>query len=96
MTGYEELAKRIEGLTGPDREVFCAAFRAVFPEVSAGAWDAIDAWDAKYDRFCAMLDIGADIDAAMTVYVKVPDRIPSNPRTAMVEALRQRAEVING
>lgn len=31
------------------------------------------------------------LDAAMTLYVTVPARIPSNPRAATAEALRQRA-----
>lgn len=34
----------------------------------------------------------ASLDAAMTLYVCVPERVPSNPRLAAAEALRQRAE----
>lgn len=34
----------------------------------------------------------ASIDAALTLYVSAPARIPSNPRLASAEALRQRAE----
>ena len=33
----------------------------------------------------------ASIDAAMGLYVRVPDRIPSDPRKVAAEALRQRA-----
>lgn len=62
-----KLAERCEAATGPDRGLMCAAFKAVFPEVSSGAWDAIDAWDARYDQFCTMLGDGAHVDAAMTL-----------------------------
>lgn len=34
----------------------------------------------------------ASIAAALTLYVRVPERVPSNPRLATAEALRQRAE----
>ena len=33
----------------------------------------------------------ASLDAAMTLYIKTPDRVPSNPRLAAAEALRQRS-----
>lgn len=67
MTDLNTLASMVEAATGPDRALMCAAFKAAFPEVSAGAWDAIDTWDAAYDRFCAMLDVGAHESAAMTL-----------------------------
>lgn len=70
-----ELAERCEAATGPDRELMCAAFKAVFPEVSSGAWGAIGAWDTRYDRFSAMLDVGASLDAAMTL---VPEGMSAN------------------
>ena len=63
--GLLELAERCERATGPDRVLMCSAFKAVFPEVADGAWDAIDAWDARYDRFCTMLDAGAHENAAL-------------------------------
>lgn len=59
------LADRVEAASYPERELMCAAFKAVFPEVSAGALDAIDAWDAGHDRFCSMLDVGAFESAAL-------------------------------
>lgn len=62
-----ELAERCEKASGPDRALMCAAYKAAYPEVSSGAWDAIDTWDAGYDRFCAMLDTGAHLDAAMSL-----------------------------
>ena len=31
------------------------------------------------------------LDAAMSLYITIPERIPSNPRLATAEALRQRA-----
>lgn len=62
-----ELAARAEAATGPDRELMCAAFKGAFPEVSSGAWDAIDAWDGAYDRFCAMLAVGAYESAALSL-----------------------------
>lgn len=34
----------------------------------------------------------ASIDAAMTLYRLVPERVPSNPRLACIEALKQRGE----
>ena len=33
----------------------------------------------------------ASLDAAMSLYITIPERIPSNPRLATAEALRQRA-----
>ena len=36
----------------------------------------------------------ASLDAAMTLYIKVPERLPSNPRLATAEALHQQAEAI--
>lgn len=33
----------------------------------------------------------ASLDTAMTLYLEVPERIPSDPRIATAEALRQRA-----
>lgn len=41
-------------------------------------------------------DFTASIDAALTLYISVPERVPSNPRLATAEALRQRAEAANG
>ena len=35
----------------------------------------------------------SSIDAAMQLYLEVPERVPSDPRKATAEALRQRAEV---
>lgn len=37
----------------------------------------------------------ASLDAAMTLYIQVPPFVPSCPRKATSEALRQRAEVAN-
>lgn len=37
-------------------------------------------------------DYTASLDAAMTLYVEIPERVPSNPRLAAAEALRQRAD----
>lgn len=67
------LAEKAEQASGPDRELMCAAFRAINPEISSGAWDAIDAWDAAYDRFCGMLDAGAHESAAMTLVPESAD-----------------------
>lgn len=36
----------------------------------------------------------ASLDAAMTLYARVPDRVPSDARIATAEALKQRAEVL--
>ena len=33
----------------------------------------------------------ASLDAALTLYIRVPERVPSDPRLAAAEALRQRA-----
>ena len=67
MTELLLLAERVEAAEANSRELMCAAYKAVFPEVSSGAWDAIDAWDAGYDRFCGMLDAGAYESAALTI-----------------------------
>lgn len=37
------------------------------------------------------VDYTGSLDAAMTLYPVIPDRIPSNPRIATAEALRARA-----
>jgi hypothetical protein len=42
--------------------------------------------------FQALLSAKGFLDAAMTLYVRVPLRVPSDPRKAAAEALRQRAE----
>ncbi len=36
----------------------------------------------------------ASLDAAMSLYVEIPDMIPSSPRKATADALRQRAEAL--
>jgi hypothetical protein len=74
-----ELASRCEKATGPDRELDLAIALAVGDET----------W-AEPDR--AKLYYTASLDAAMSLYLRVPERIPSDPRKATAEALRQRAE----
>lgn len=55
---------------------------------------AIFGWqDERYKRVLRMLEAGASLDAALTIYVRVPERVPSNPRLAAAEALRRRAGI---
>ncbi len=62
-------------------------------EALAGACRLTDFDIARvvYGRSIGVAKWTASIDAAMTLYVTVPDRVPSNPRAATAEALRQRA-----
>ena len=48
--------------------------------------------DKRRIKFLRCLSAEASLDAAMTLYLRVPERVPSNPRLAAAEALRQRAE----
>ncbi|WP_420140186.1 hypothetical protein [Sphingomonas sp.] len=84
MTSLLELAERAEKVTGPDRELDIAIWRLVDPkaiEVEAQGRRPLP-WLHRYT---------ASLDAAMTLYVEVPERVPPNPRLATAEALRQRA-----
>jgi hypothetical protein len=59
------LAEKCEAETGPYLSLMTEAYKATFPEVSAGAWDAIDDWAEREEHFCTLLQVGAHLDAAM-------------------------------
>lgn len=91
MTILNELAERCEKATGPCREL------------DKDIAIALGAHTVQIDRggrgMMLFADSGgplplwtASLDAAMTLYLRVPERVPSDPRLATAEALRQRAE----
>lgn len=93
------LAERCEAAEGPDRELDVAilthptfGYRDVhgdgllFDRGNDGYWFVDDCETSQLPAPTASLD------AALTLYVHVPERVPSNPRLATAEALRQRAE----
>lgn len=93
-----ELADRVEKLAGPDREVDGLIYIALYiPAERAGRIDHINGcvgWSPKDAPYVSAIDVPrytASLDAAMTLYVSAPDRIPACPRAACVEGLRQRA-----
>lgn len=81
MADLLELAARCEAATGPDSALDHAIFETVYGR--------------KY-RFASLNDDGPafswSIDAAMSLYLRTPERVPSDPRLCAAEALRQRAE----
>ncbi len=74
-----ELAERCEKASGSDRTLDDLIVDVALFEDEIGDRDPTP-------RFTTSLD------AAMTLYVNAPERVPSNPRLAAAEALRQRAE----
>jgi hypothetical protein len=97
-----QLADRCEKATGPDRELDTAiqlerGYSLRQPEGSSRY--ATVRWHDERGNCISWLETAGDfpprytasIDAALTLYVCVPERVPSNPRLAAAEALRQRA-----
>lgn len=105
------LAERVEAATGPDRDIDISILRHVDPErlewmngqYAKGASELMalgpDAWEARKDALYTSCytppRYTASVDAAMTLYIQAPPFVPSCPRKATSEALRQRAEVAN-
>ena len=94
------LASRVEAATGADRELDAAIAVAVSDDV--GAWVVEPSPSSLFSHqpgwFCTSDNRShkapaytASLDAAMSLYITIPERIPSNPRLATAEALRQRA-----
>jgi len=72
------LASRVEAATGADRGLDSEIHHAKCGGVGTGSYGT----EPRYT---------ASLDAAMSLYITIPERIPSNPRLATAEALRQRA-----
>ena len=72
------LAERVEAATGADNGIDSEIHHAVLNGVGVGSYGAQPTYTAS-------------LDAAMSLYITIPERIPSNPRLATAEALRQRA-----
>lgn len=81
-----ELADRVEAATGPDRELDLLIWRVADP---VNATDCLDVNCAKPLPWLHLYT--SSLDAAMTLYVHLPERVPSCPRKALAEALRQRS-----
>lgn len=75
-----KLAERCEAATGPD------------PKLDREILDTIcEKWVGKWLLGPAKYRFTASLDAAMTLYRRIPERVPANPRLAAAEGLRQRA-----
>lgn len=86
------LAERVEKASGPDRELD-HRIALVAQDGRLGRFSTAEAWvKAATEENWNSPMFTASLDAAMTLYIRVPERIPSNPRQATAEALRQRAE----
>ena len=72
------LASRVEVATGADSGLDSEIHHAVLNGVGVGSYGAQPTYTAS-------------LDAAMSLYITIPEHIPSNPRLATAEALRQRA-----
>ncbi len=75
-----DLADRIEAATEGSRELDRAIATALLGR------PYISFQDAPIPHYTS------SVDAALSLYLRVPDRVPSNPRLAAAEALRQREE----
>lgn len=94
-----KLAERVEALSGPDRgvdsEIDRLTFRGPFEDRLCGCMGNCLPGHPAYDGACVSVPhYTASLDAAMTLYARVPDRVPSDARIATAEALKQRAEVL--
>jgi hypothetical protein len=69
-----DLIKRLEALEAPCREAFDEAFVAIHgpkpPRVHGGSQEMTD-WLGLYNPFLKMMDVGAWLDAAMTLVPEV-------------------------
>ena len=89
------LASRVEAATAPDRgierEIAIAVGWHFYDRKVDHTRPAIEQWwrpgattpSTDFPRFMASLD------DAMSLYITIPERIPSNPRLATAEALRK-------
>lgn len=80
-----DLADRVKRATGAVRELDADIALTQGWHVYAG-----DNWIGPRAEICVPA-YTASLDAAMSLYVTIPEHIPSNPRLATAEALRQRA-----
>lgn len=88
MTNRETLlalADRVEALSGPCRETDAAIHAAL---AAIADWEGFPDWIVPDNS----PPYTGSIDSAMSLYLDVPERVPSNPRAATAEALRQRAD----
>lgn len=91
------LIERLEKATGPDRELDCLIFESKHKLLTAAHRGTIDGeptgqyFGSNGDRLPEeALQYTGSMDAALTLYIKVPERIPTNARLACIEALSQR------
>jgi hypothetical protein len=107
VTDLLELAARVEAADGPSQDLNLAIWRAVNPNGYA-IWEGQQRgllnkqWDEERRQVTLKARARVEakpfttsLDAAMQLYVTLPERVPSDPRQAVVEALRQRAEAAN-
>lgn len=102
MSALLDLAARCEAATEPDRELDAMIAVAVDFVGEDSNPPSARALHTDFGGSNSFADIGkhwprlppytASLDAAMSLYLRVPERIPSNPCLAAAEALRQRAE----
>lgn len=98
------LAARCEAAAGPDEKLDAEIVRAIGFKYRVRQYSIGLTYGKDWDRYTArewvrgdetLADVPAytaSLDAAMTLYLRVPERVPSNPRLAAAEGLRQRAD----
>lgn len=90
----EALADRVLALDGPDDEIDAEIVEWAF----VNRWPLYDGETINYDPALWLARYGfsptSSIDDAMTLYVEVPVRVPSNPRAITASALRARASMM--
>ena len=85
------LVDRVEALTGPCRETDVAVALAKGWIQTGDGWFRPANVDVRH-HITEMPRYTASLDTAMTLYIRVPELVASNPRKAAASALRQRAE----
>jgi len=97
VAALNALAERCEAATGADRELFEQAWLAVF--IRTGGDLNIANWPAslkeRWDRFSALLDAGAYLDAAMTLVPEGWSRRTENWNGVESAKLQRGATVVS-
>ena len=88
----DELIRRLEAATGPDRSLDAdIVMTAVYPATRDMPRSEYGGWIHPTLGLIAPASEYTDsIDAALTLYLRTPDHVPSDPRKSCVEALKQR------
>lgn len=84
----KELIERLERATGPDRELDAAIAQAIGIDIGYFVRDMRGNFIGVSNNV-TIPACTSSIDAALTLYKSKPDRVPSDPRKACVEALKQ-------